>query len=241
MDEQYLIHEVAKKTGVSTRTIRYYISEGLLPPPTTRGRYAYYEPEYIDLIRLIRQLKDAYLPLKEIKMLINNITPDRIHELLRSSETLRKLQQEVGFQAEDAEEDEDEDSASGYIHNVMQRRLVQRVSEEVGLYNRRSSEEANEDGLFLSQQSEMPPLEKPAFIRKRSQNPSPPSETGEPAPKELSAPRALTEQSKAINNTWQRIEISDGVELNIRSDVENKSGGKLKDIITAIRQLFNLY
>ncbi len=28
MDEQYLIHEVAEKAGVSTRTIRYYITEG---------------------------------------------------------------------------------------------------------------------------------------------------------------------------------------------------------------------
>ncbi len=240
MDEQYLIHEVAKQTGVSTRTIRYYISEGLLPPPTTRGRYAYYEPEYIDLIILIRQLKDAYLPLKEIKMLVNNITPDRIHELLKSSETLRRLQQEVGFQAEDAEENDDADSASGYIHNVMQRKLVQRVSEEVGLYNRKADEDGEDEGpTFLSQLSDMDPLKKPAFIRKRSQKPAAPVESMDFASRLMSPPMAMPDMEEASPNTWQRIDITEGVELNIRSDVEIRSGGKLKDIITAIRQLFN--
>ena len=35
--EEYLIGELAKKADVSVRTIRYYISEGLLPSPQSRG------------------------------------------------------------------------------------------------------------------------------------------------------------------------------------------------------------
>jgi DNA-binding transcriptional MerR regulator len=240
MDEQYLIHEVAKKTGVSTRTIRYYISEGLLPPPTTRGRYAYYEPEYIDLIRLIRQLKDAYLPLKEIKMLINNITPDRIHDLLKSSETLRRLQQEVGFEAEAADESVDDNSAQGYINNVMQRRLVQRVSEEVGLYNRNMEEQEDPDEpLMPLQSSSMSPLEKPAFIRQRTLAQSEEGE-GIEAQRDNKMKQSGTKENRNNANSWQRYEIIEGIEMNIRSDVENRFGGNMKDIITAIRQLFNL-
>ncbi|HZW02420.1 MAG TPA: MerR family transcriptional regulator, partial [Anaerolineaceae bacterium] len=57
----YLIHELADLAGVSIRTIRYYINEGLLPAPDARGRYSTYREEYLDRLRLIRKLKDAFL------------------------------------------------------------------------------------------------------------------------------------------------------------------------------------
>lgn len=244
MDEQYLIHEVAEKAEVSTRTIRYYISEGLLPPPTNRGRYSYYDPAYIDLIRLIRQLKESFLPLKEIKMLVQDITPERVQELLKSSATLRRLQQEVGFTAEAAEETDD-DSATGYINNVMQRRLVQRVSDELTNYNMPSGP------VIMNNEIKSPPritesgsLEKPAFLRKRSQPVSAPLAQGMAG--SMESPVPLIQAEKRIENaetnlkTWQRYEIMEGVELNIRGDVEDRSGGKLADIIITIRQLFKL-
>jgi DNA-binding transcriptional MerR regulator len=243
MDEQYLIHEVAEKAGVSTRTIRYYITEGLLPAPSNRGRYASYDPAYIDLIRLIRQLKDSFLPLKEIKLLVHDISPERVQELLRSSETLRRLQQEVGFSADNAEETAD-DSAKGYINNVMQRRLVQRVSEEVVNYNRPPL--LQEDKLLIDSPriTDADAFEKPAFIRKRSQAPG-----AAPVPM-ATKPEKISAEMKQYNhqefkedanlNTWQRYEIMEGVELNIRGDVEKQSSGKLADIIITIRQLFKL-
>lgn len=244
MDEQYLIHEVAEKAGVSTRTIRYYISEGLLPQPANRGRYSYYDPAYIDLIRLIRQLKDSFLPLKEIKMLVHDITPERVQELLKSSATLRRLQQEVGFTAEAAEETDD-DSASGYINNVMQRRLVQRVSEEITNYDRPSEPVImNNEMKSAPRITDSDSLEKPAFLRKRSQPAAAPMQQGITVPEAPFEQMSLDEnrfETQDMNlNTWQRYEITEGVELNIRGDVEKRSGGKLADIIITIRQLFKL-
>ena len=58
MNEQILIGELAKKAGVSVRTIRYYVMEGLLPSPEVRGRYTVYDEEYLNRIILIRYLKD---------------------------------------------------------------------------------------------------------------------------------------------------------------------------------------
>jgi DNA-binding transcriptional MerR regulator len=243
MDEQYLIHEVAEKAGVSTRTIRYYITEGLLPAPSNRGRYASYDPAYIDLIRLIRQLKDSFLPLKEIKLLVHDISPERVQELMRSSETLRRLQQEVGFSADNAEETAD-DSAKGYINNVMQRRLVQRVSEEVVNYNRPPL--LQEDKLLIDSPriTDADAFEKPAFIRKRSQAPGAAPVPMATKPEKISAEMKVNAQQvlneDANLNTWQRYEIMEGVELNIRGDVEKQSSGKLADIIITIRQLFKL-
>jgi DNA-binding transcriptional MerR regulator len=85
--EQYLISELAHKAGVSVRTIRYYISEGLLPSPQVRGRYSVYEEEYIERIKLIKRLKEAYLPIKEIRKKLESQTKDEIEEFLTNYET----------------------------------------------------------------------------------------------------------------------------------------------------------
>lgn len=81
--DNYLIGELAQKAGVSVRTIRYYISEGLLPSPEVRGRYTNYDEDYLRRIRLIRRLKDAYLPIKEIRRKLETESEEEIEAFLR--------------------------------------------------------------------------------------------------------------------------------------------------------------
>lgn len=66
------ISELAEATGVSTQTIHYYLREGLLLPPTkTAPNMAYYGPEHIEDIRLIKELQEKrYLPLTVIKLVL---------------------------------------------------------------------------------------------------------------------------------------------------------------------------
>ena len=45
-DDLLTIDELAVATGMTVRTTRYYASLGLLPPPTRRGRLAYYSREH---------------------------------------------------------------------------------------------------------------------------------------------------------------------------------------------------
>ncbi len=82
MSPEYLIGELAEKSGVSVRTIRYYISEGLLPSPDIRGRYSMYDEGYLKRIQLIKRLKDAYLPIKEIKHKLETQTEAELEEFL---------------------------------------------------------------------------------------------------------------------------------------------------------------
>lgn len=82
MQEEFLISELADRTNVSTRTIRYYIEEGLLPQPEVRGKYAVFTTEYLHRLCLIKILKDAYLPLKEIKLLLDTLDNSQISEYL---------------------------------------------------------------------------------------------------------------------------------------------------------------
>ena len=57
---EYWISELAALAGVSTRTIRYYIDEGLLPQPEIRGKYAVFTDEYMHRLKLIKYLKTIF-------------------------------------------------------------------------------------------------------------------------------------------------------------------------------------
>lgn len=67
----HTIDELAQLSEMSSRTIRFYNTQGLLPPPVMRGRVAYYGQEHILVLQIIRDLKEQYhLPLEAIKRLL---------------------------------------------------------------------------------------------------------------------------------------------------------------------------
>ena len=46
-DERYGIDEIAHLGGVSRRTVRYYVQQGLIPAPLGVGRGKHYGPEHL--------------------------------------------------------------------------------------------------------------------------------------------------------------------------------------------------
>lgn len=65
--------ELAEVTKVSAQTIHFYLREGLLPPPVkTAPNMAYYGPEHVEEILLIKELQEKrYLPLSVIKHVLD--------------------------------------------------------------------------------------------------------------------------------------------------------------------------
>src|SRR5215216_5712279 len=80
--ERYRIAELAQATGVTPRTIRFYVAEGLLPPPQGAGPAAVYGAGHRDRLELIGRLKDQYLPLKEIRRHLATLTDDEVRAWL---------------------------------------------------------------------------------------------------------------------------------------------------------------
>jgi DNA-binding transcriptional MerR regulator len=67
----HTIDELAHISGMPSRTIRFYNTEGMLPPPTMRGRVAYYDEEHLLVLRIIKELKEQqHLPLETIKQML---------------------------------------------------------------------------------------------------------------------------------------------------------------------------
>lgn len=77
------ISELAERSGVSAGTIKHYLREGLLPDPVKTSRnMSYYPPEFVERIRLIKQLQEErFMPLKLIKSMLDD-EPERAKRLV---------------------------------------------------------------------------------------------------------------------------------------------------------------
>ena len=80
------ISELSDASGVPVATIRHYLREGLLPEPVKTSRnMAYYPPEFIERIRLIKQLQEErFMPLRVIRDLLDrgDTDPERLSAML---------------------------------------------------------------------------------------------------------------------------------------------------------------
>lgn len=61
------LSELATAAGVTPRTIRYYVQQGLLPSPGTRGPKTKYDRALLERLQLIKRLQRQHLPLSEIR------------------------------------------------------------------------------------------------------------------------------------------------------------------------------
>jgi DNA-binding transcriptional MerR regulator len=75
--------ELAEASGVPAPTIKHYLREGLLPEPVKTSRnMAYYPPEFVDRIKLIKQLQEErFMPLRAIKAVLDE-DPERARAMV---------------------------------------------------------------------------------------------------------------------------------------------------------------
>lgn len=69
----YTIDELSAKTGVPSRTIRFYQAKGALQPPVKKGRVAYYGEEHVERLQVVATLQDRGLNLRAICDLANQL------------------------------------------------------------------------------------------------------------------------------------------------------------------------
>jgi DNA-binding transcriptional MerR regulator len=92
-EEKYSLRNLAAIVGIEPRTIRWYISEGLLRGPESRGRNAHYTDQHLKRLKMIRLLKEVYgLPLERIRrqvMMAGDENLEEVHEQLHERTTHR--------------------------------------------------------------------------------------------------------------------------------------------------------
>lgn len=65
-EPRFGIEELAALGGVSRRTIRYYVQEGLLPPPLGLGRGDHYTRQHLDRLLEVKALQEKGLTIAQI-------------------------------------------------------------------------------------------------------------------------------------------------------------------------------
>jgi len=119
MSKDYSLEDLVKITGLSLRTLRYYIQEGLLQGPDTHGKNARYSQTHLDQLELIQRLKNLHVPLQEIRHLLNNITPQELTRVRQYQEKLRSpVIQEKSIYAEETPVYKADTSALDYIRSL---------------------------------------------------------------------------------------------------------------------------
>lgn len=80
-ENEITLEELSERTGVEARTLRSWVSEGLLAPPSKTGRGARYPASNADRALAVRMLKDLHgLSLSEIGRRFLMATEDEIRE-----------------------------------------------------------------------------------------------------------------------------------------------------------------
>jgi DNA-binding transcriptional MerR regulator len=231
----YTIGELARLAGVTPRTIRYYTAEGLLPPPETRGRYALYSEDHLRRLRLIGRLKDAYLPLAEIKARLDQLTPQQVQELL---------------DAYGQEADRAPGSALEYIAQVLAGRSAppapHMLAESSARYEAAPAAHDSEADAGGQPAPAMPvapppivptdragswmaaaPVRQPSLLRKLI-----------PHQRERSEPVQQIPTQARPGEPWQRVTLAPGVELHVREPVAAEVRERLERLIAFVGELF---
>jgi DNA-binding transcriptional MerR regulator len=79
---RYAMADLERETELDARTIRYYITRGLLQPAHGRGPSATYDLGHLLRLRMIQLLKNDHLPLDDIKTRLAELTDRDIAALL---------------------------------------------------------------------------------------------------------------------------------------------------------------
>ncbi len=224
-ENTYSVQDLADLAGVSPRTIRYYVAQGLLPSSGQVGPGAHYTDGHLARLRLIRRLQREHLPLAEIRTRLATLDDDTITAL-------------VGADAPAAPEG----SALDYVRSVLEGespadRLALRPQSQAsrailgrpipGL--RRPAASLAELSTARYEPSPpvapQPPEDALAFVVGRITLPTEPPSATKTAPE------------PAQRSQWDRIALSPDIELNIRRPLSRQQNKQVERLIAIAREL----
>src|SRR5947209_9626712 len=90
VEESFPIEELARRTGMTVRTLRAYQSRKLLPAPEVRSRMGYYSARHVARVELVKDLQAEGFKLDTIARMLDN-TGDSDAEILQFSRTVKSL------------------------------------------------------------------------------------------------------------------------------------------------------
>ncbi|HYH33728.1 MAG TPA: MerR family transcriptional regulator [Nocardioides sp.] len=76
LGELLTLQQLTTRVGLSVRTVRFYTTRGLVPPPMRRGRSGYYTPDHVARLELVQELRSHGFTLSAIERYLARIPTD---------------------------------------------------------------------------------------------------------------------------------------------------------------------
>lgn len=83
-NDELTLKDLCEESGLSERTIRYYMAEGVIPPAPRSGPGVRYPRAHLTRLRLIRKWQDANLSLEQIRKLIADANDTEVERMVQS-------------------------------------------------------------------------------------------------------------------------------------------------------------
>ena len=204
--------ELSHRSGVTPRTVHFYIQQGLLRPAGTPGPGAKYDEGHFARLRLIRRLQRDHLPLAEIRkrleamddeairMAVAELGADRPSEPTAALDYVRLL---LG------RDEEGETSCAGRIAASAIPPAAPWVAPDLSP----ETDDALSLGVFASRMAAAPP---------------------EPAAQTLAARPPVAERSQ-----WERYSLAPDIELHVRRPLSRDQNRRVERLLALARNIFD--
>ena len=231
-EPEWSVRELAEQAATTVRTIHYYISEGLLPPPSGATRNASYSAAHLARLRLIAALRDEGLALASIRQRLAPLSDEQAVEVAGELDAYLSQADAVGFTTLGlieaalasrnlAEPPVSEAMPAPYTRFSMDRPL-RMMSEEVQSASSEQTRGSASD-----------------YLNRVLRKPAAPSAQPTPMPRPRLPVRKPVDGDRP--ETWYHFQIEDGIELRVREDRYRESAGRLRAVIDTLRTSLRRY
>ncbi len=212
-DERYSLTELADLAGVTPRTVRYYLAQGLLPAVGQSGPGSKYDAGHLARLRLIRRLQAEHLPLAEIRRRLDGLDDDEIRDLTGSLEPAPPP-----------------GSALDYLRSVL----------SAPAPGRRPAAPGPSPGSLLRRVQAEPPGPPPAGAAASAPSAVPNAvaeRLDEPYGSTPATGSLATSAQPIERSQWERIVLAPDVELHIRRPLARAQNKQVDRLVTIAREL----
>lgn len=219
-DDPYSLTDLARLADVTPRTVRYYVSQGLLPSPEAAGPATRYGDGHLARLRLIRRLQRQHLPLAEIRVRLERMGDTEIQAMLDATD-LSTPEPPIGS-----------DETLAFVRGLMARAgVTPRVHDRPA-----GSPAAPSDASFGRPTPDGFPLRAPDGAPVPSALPLVPMPSPWNVPPSTGTPSRSTVGDRS---TWERLVIAPDVELHVRRPLDRTTNKRVDRLLRIARELFD--
>jgi DNA-binding transcriptional MerR regulator len=207
----YSLAELVALSGIPSRTIRYYIAEGLIPSPGRDGPGTRYPDTTLAKLRVIAKLRVANQPLSAIRQTLESLGDDELMAAARTSPLPSPA-----------------DSALDYIRTLLGEGPTQAIQPSPRLMARSMSDAEPLVAVPSPMASPAAPL--PGA-------PPPPLPAAPATQAALQIEPSTPSSTISERSQWERIALVPGIELHVRRPQSRRENRMVERLIAFARQL----